>query len=755
MRSRASRPRLLAAAAALALLSSGCGREPVVRLADFARHQKDHVTTRSVPAHAELAGRLASDGWRIDRGEAGESTLRTTRDRARLWFFSADGAPTRAELHGRIVGPETDRARALFYRLNDTKKRTAVTTEDESALRLPFKPGRARVGWNALDLFVQRRGAKAESAVLELRGFALRHRAGPVEDDGPRTIEVVEGQLLTPGESLLDVAFEVPEGARLEGRVEGDSESPSQWAFQVDLRLIDGAGAEHDLGGFRIDPGDSDRLDYDLSPWTGQTVDLRISVAGPRGSALRWHEAGIFGAGESQGAEAPIRPAVPPVSGRLGREVPGTSVGTGTSGGTDRPDVVIIVLDAARADAFGAYGAEHPTPAFDALAAAGTLFERALSPSSWTGQAIPALVSGFHPDTLHTERWGDPLPDAVPHVAELMAAAGYRTVLWSQHPIYNRTESLMRGFERVHYNGRRKRGVLPGRRLLFERGRPTFALIHLLPPHSPYAPPAPFRGAYSSGYRGKLPTKLGALGRVGKKRLLDLNDDDRAYIFDRYLENVAFADSLIGRLLGTLHRSRRFDDALIVVTSDHGEAFLEHGQFMHSRELYQEFLRIPLVVKWPSGAAGFARSVPEPATLIDLVPTLVDGLGLGGADRGFQGASLLPTVFDGAPLERTIYATTRGIGDVTRMAKPRWMLEQGDWRVIHDPVAGRTELYAVASDPRESDDLAGERPTVASLLLQRLLIQRWFNVGLLQLGPRAEIELDPEMVEELKALGYL
>ncbi len=735
----ARRSWLLGPSLALALALAGCGREPRVSLAELARPQRDHVTTRLVPAHSELAGRLAADGWRVDRDDAGETWLRTTRDRARLWFYSRDGKPFAAELYGRVVGAEGKRPRKLFYRLNENRRRIARRSESEGLLTARFDTAWTRPGWNTLDLFVERRGRKAPRAALELRGFRIVDGlTGGLDDEAPRSIETSGGEMRTPGESLLRVAFEVPPEARFKARVTSDLEDDGGDILVGRLRLIDKAGTAHDLEGFRLDAGDTDRLDVDLTPWSGQLAELEIAVDGPRASSMAWRDAGIFGAGESQAGGPPIRPAAAPGSGRLGR-----------------PDVVWIVLDAARADAFGAYGAERPTPVVDALAAAGTRFERAIAPSSWTGQSIPALLTGFHSDTLHTERWGDPLPEQVPHVAELMAAAGYRTVLWSQHPIYYRNESMRRGFEYFRYTGRNKRTSLPGRRVLFEPGRATFALIHLLPPHSPYYPPKPFHGAYTSGYRGKFSERLGALGRKRNKRLQKLSAGDRAYILDRYLENVAFADWLVGQVLAILHRTRRFDDALVIVTSDHGEAFLEHGQFLHSRELYREFLEVPLVVKWPQAATGFAASVPAPATLIDLVPTLVDGLGLAGAERGFQGRSLLPTVFDGAPLERSLYATTRGIGDTTRMPRPRWLLEEAGWRLIHDPVADRNELFESAADPGELDSRTRERPRLAGLLLQRLLMQRRFNLDLLELDPRAAVELDPELARELEALGYL
>ncbi len=735
-------------AALLAAGLAGCGDGLSIRFADHAPYQRDQVTTRSVPASSDLAARLAGDGWRVDAPEGEAPRLRLLRDRGRLWFFSAGGGATAVELYR--ASPEPPGAAAdgpadsIHYRLNDRPGRGATWPRSREVQRLAFRPGAVRAGWNALDLFVRGKKERAAGGVLELKGFRIveEPEGGPADggsgDEGPRALEVDDGELSMPGESYLDLALEVPAGARLRGRATSAAARADQGPHRVSVRLLDRQGAERELSAFALAPGASERLDVDLAPWAGQAAALRISVSGPRSGAVRWRRAGITGAGERRSAEAPIPPAGVTLSGRLGR-----------------PDVVIIVLDAARADAFGAYGAAHPTPAVDALAASGTRFERAQAPSSWTGQSIPALLAGFHPDTLGTERWGDPLPNQVPHVAELMAAGGYRTVLWSQHPIYNRAESLVRGFEQVRYSGRRKRTLFPSRSFLFERHRPTFALIHLLPPHSPYAPPKPFRGAYSSGYRGKLPERLGALTRIGRTRLLELTAADHAYLFDRYLENVAFADWLVGRVVDNLERSGRYREALIVVTSDHGEAFFEHGWFMHSRELYQEFLRIPMIVKWPEGVGGFAPVVRDPATLIDLVPTLVDGLALEGAGRGFQGASLLPAVFDGQPLERPLYATTRGIGDIDKLAMPRSMFEEGGWRVIHDPVTARAELYAVAGDPDESEDLAAAQPALARLLLQRLRIQQWFNQGLLQLGPRAEVELDPEQVKELKALGYL
>ena len=713
----------------------GCGAEPAVRLSDLVAHQHDQVTTRWLPAQSEVTRRLASDGWTVDEDEDG-AVLRMTRDRARVWFYSADGTTTGVELHGRFVDASGSERRTISCRVNDTAQATVGWSSDQPRLDLPFSVGAARAGWNALDLHVRREGAETGRGTLELDGLRFIDRfEGALRDERPAEITIEDGRLSMPGESTLDASFSVPADGRLELRAAGASERESDLSIQVVARLIDSTDRWHDLGDFWLEAGDSDSLTVDLTPWAEEPATLRLAVAGPRNVRAIFDRAEIAG-GPVQETRAGIRPQAVEATRRLGR-----------------PDVFLIVLDAARADAFGAYGAAQPTPTIDALAAAGTTFERAQSPTAWTGQAMPTVLTGFYPDTLHTERWGDPLPDEVANVGELMAEAGYRTVLWSQHPIYNRAPSLVRGFEHIRYSGRGQRHKRPSRRLLLEKDRPTFALIHLLPPHSPYSPPEPFRGRLTSDYQGDFPAKLGALGRIGRKRAMAISPEDLDYIRNRYLENVAFADWLVESILSHLTAARRFQDTLIIVTSDHGEAFLEHGLFMHSRELYQEFVRVPMVVKWPAGVEGFASRVAEPVTLADLVPTLVDGLGLRG-DRGFQGRSLLPAVFDGERLDRAIYGTTRGLGDIDKVPKPRWMLERGEWRVIHDPVAARTELFA-AGDLEDRDDLADESPAIARWMLQQLLVQRTFNRSLLRLGPRSEVELDPEMVEELKALGYL
>ena len=235
-------------------------------------------------------------------------------------------------------------------------------------------------------------------------------------------------------------------------------------------------------------------------------------------------------------------------------------------------------------------------------------------------------------------------PPKPPTLAELLNEAGYYTSVWSQHNIYDGNRTFQRGFENFtsaypivladsgpeYSDELADRRLLPKAADLFVDERPTFAFIHLLPPHTPYQPPPPFLGTLSGWYSGDYPVRLDVLNTAhwpdGRKPTVE----DVVYVRSRYDENVAFADDLVGRLLRMIQEAGRYEDAMVVLTSDHGEGFFEHGRFLHSALLYDEFLRIPLIVKWPRASSGFASTVEANVSLVDLVPTLVDGLALTG-----------------------------------------------------------------------------------------------------------------------------
>jgi len=563
--------------------------------------------------------------------------------------------------------------------------------------------------------------------------------------------EGADAQLVLQADSIIQVALTVPADARLIGSATTtvpESGGSVEWIAEV---LTDD-DAPHEL-----DRGGRGSLNVDLSPYAGQEIVLRLRTIGSRGTAVLWGGLGLTDPSYGFDRQLLDPPALPVIS---------------NTGQLGQPDIVIIVLDAARADFMSTYRGIAPTPAIDALATDGTRFEHAYAAAPWTNQSMYSLLSGRYPEAHGVAGWRDLPARDLRTLFQLTYAAGYHTVLWSEHPLYRATKALRYDVDKyvdVRPRERMEMRERLSRPDIFRSDKPTFAVIHLLPPHDPYvwdeargvgAPP-PWANSMMRGFSTDF--DLDAKNLQSFSRTVGEappSTDDIAYVAARYQDNVRYADELVRRIVEGLKQAGRYDDALVMVMSDHGEAFYEHGHFLHTWPLYNETLRIPLVIKWPSSATSFQRSVDRPVSNVDIAPTIVDAIGFQGDDPGHQGKSLLPLVFDGFFPTRAIYASTvgvaNGLGDDEPL-KPMGSLIEHPHKVIHDKVSGRVELYDLISDPEETRDLVATYPVLAQRLLQALFLQEqanWMlNSGAVAADPDAEI--DPELRAQLCALGYV
>jgi len=548
-----------------------------------------------------------------------------------------------------------------------------------------------------------------------------------------------ESTLVLPARSLLEILVEVPPHGRLVGRLRreaGDGE------LQVVLELEDTEGQVHELVRQQLAPGsEGAALDYPVSAWQGQLVRLRAVCQGPGSGAAALEGLELVTAAGTQAAEEamPQRLTASPSTGRLGR-----------------PDIVVVLLDAARRDAFEVYGSRYQTPSIARLAAQGTTFTRAWAPTSWTGQSIPSLLTGREPLAHGVQTWGDSLPASIPTLPQLLADAGYHTSVWSHHNIYWDTPTLRRGFAVAQHVPLAEGEAPEDISALLHPDKPSFVLVHLLPPHGPYEPPPPFLGSLTGWSEQEYecsPRFLNALMRSGEQ----LEPDHLRFVKDRYCEHARYADDLLGRVLGLLEQEGRYDDALVVVLADHGEGFGEHGAFLHTRFLYNEVLAIPLVVKWPASLGGFCSQAAAPVSLVDVAPTLLDGVGVQSPQARFQGRSLLAQVFDDAALpSRTMAMYTRGIAPPNKPARPIAAITRGSYKLIYDLPTDRVELYDLSADSGEHHDLADAEPLRAEYLLQQLRLQLAADREILAAEQPAEgaKPLDEQSLEELRALGY-
>jgi arylsulfatase A-like enzyme len=467
-------------------------------------------------------------------------------------------------------------------------------------------------------------------------------------------------------------------------------------------------------------------------------------------------------------------------------------------------NVILISLDTLRADHLGAYGYSLPTsPNFDAFAARSVLFRDCMSASSHTVSSHKAILSGRHAASFlahFSSSGGPPVPTASPFVYYAQAFRG-----WISPPLAERLRSLgmrtagltdggyMRprfgfadGFDR--YSSRRIGLGLQRReaeRWLEEHGdRPFFLLVHCYDIHCPYDPPRRFLERFEESCTGRLVFK----GKCpeGYFNTLDLSEEEERHITRHYDAGILQADHELGELLRYLRRTGRFEDTAIFVTSDHGEALGEHGLFGHG-SLHQEQLQVPLAVHVPGLSAGV---VEAPVAGVDVAPTILDLL-TGDAPEGADGWSLRELLESaGAPGGRDPGHAPRareaerhpGDGGARRTAREFWsrpryaantvnparqhltrlrqcaVRDQRGFKLVLDAETGEAELYDLARDPGESENILGRGVPEEGRLRSLLLLHEPGPLEGLESAPGRLVEeraMPREALEELKALGYV
>lgn len=420
--------------------------------------------------------------------------------------------------------------------------------------------------------------------------------------------------------------------------------------------------------------------------------------------------------------------------------------------GSEKDNVVLVMVDTLRADHLGCYGYQRDTsPNLDRLAKAGVLFETFYSVAPWTNPAIASLFTGRYPRAVfpplpHKKAIGIPLPSQLPTLAERLQEAGYRTVALVDHPGINPELQFDQGFEQWYslfedggfdiWTVTDSDFVLDQLLVaLDELGDETFFLyLHLVYPHRPYTPPAPFDSMF-----GSSATKT---GRAHRQEMVNAYDGE-----------IRYTDELIGRLVEVLGERQLTQSTWLMVTSDHGEGFWEHNQAEHGNSLFNELTRIPMILVPPQKERVAGLRVKTPASLVDLKPTI---LGLAGLEpeKELEGRDLRTSWSNPDDFEapRWLFLASPHSQDVEAAAVVRGDLKYIDrlpWR------QARPALFDLAEDPDEKRNLVGISPRTAEMsrrLRAHLIQTEQLRSGLLK---EDEVELDKEVLERLRALGYL
>lgn len=434
-----------------------------------------------------------------------------------------------------------------------------------------------------------------------------------------------------------------------------------------------------------------------------------------------------------------------------------------TRRGKRAKNLLLIVVDTLRADVLGSYGSPlNLTPHLDALAADSVRLARLYAPAPWTLPSVASLMTGLTPQTHGAgQRIEGFAPTALPEtsetLAEVLSRAGYFTTALYHNIYLSPAFGVHQGFDR--YASHEERAELLVDRALEQlrayRDRPLFLYLHLFDPHNPYEPPASDCPTDAPPVASKDPC------RVDRRPGNPIPEASLwPWIEALYQAEVAYTDRQIGRLLAGLEELGLDDSTVVVVVSDHGEAFwrrLEqersHGYSPdgdHGHTHYEELLHLVGLIRAPATPPATVRGAVEMA---DLYPTLLDLLGVDAPPN--QGRSLARSGL-GTPLPPTSL-----LADFLLYGPPRWALRQGRWKLIvrHDDVSD-AELYDLHADPQETRNLIAHHPDVA---------HKMTVVGLEELARRDRAKeefyrgqgsftpayLEWRHITKLRALGYL
>jgi arylsulfatase A-like enzyme len=689
-------------------------------------------------------------GWSApSRGLA--SYLWGTGERSRLAFRRADRRAFRIQLRG-WAPPSLPHGQEVGVRLNGVSLDPVPLGAAARTAEVEVPAGVARPGWNRLELSYPAavptgRFGRALGAAWDGLRFGDQRSSPPVPSRNP-----ARGGMAVPAGAGIDWFLDLAGGARLVlrdveerggARLEADLECEAQPARFGLLRRTSGSRREATLLAAGL-PTAPCRLTMRAELPEKEAEAGAVAIATVGEIRLQSPTPPTFSTPrQASGAEARTPKAAP---GATGSPVPATPL-----------SFVVYIVDALRADRLGGYGNPRPlTPAIDRFAAGAVLFAEARAQSSWTRPAVATLFTGLTPLRHGATGIDSRLPDDVITLAERLRESGYRTGYVTSNG--NTTEAF--GFgqgidffrwvhgasedDKVRWSGvhRAGRDFLDG----VPAGKPFFLVLHTVEPHAPYRPPAEARARWAEGVDPRLGDR-DVLVRLPGSHPGPAVVRQVSALYDA---EVADADAGFADLLSELERRGRQGDTAVLFLSDHGEELFDHGNVEHGRTLFEEQLRIPLILRVPGLPGG--RRIASPIDQLDVAPTLLEL-------AGFPVPEDLPG--------RSFAAALHGAEPPSPRSSPAWLdrlsfrqesVAHDGFKLIRDlqprsrTAVADESLFDLATDPVEAVPLAEGRSLRAEILRARL--RGWAARSGAPL--RAETaEIDDELRRELAALGYL
>ncbi|MFT4649099.1 MAG: choline-sulfatase [Glaciecola sp.] len=422
-----------------------------------------------------------------------------------------------------------------------------------------------------------------------------------------------------------------------------------------------------------------------------------------------------------------------------------------------KPNILWIVVDTMRADRLG--GAHNLTPYLDRLGENGAVFESAYSHSPWTLPSMASMLTSMHPKEHGAGgRLGkfQTLREGVLTAPAIFSRAGYQTHAIVNVEFLKEKYGVTRDFETLdtvtfenNVDVRIAQETTDAALKFIEEApsdKPFFMFLHYFDVHAVYDPPQPFRRRYAAEF-----DREGGEGRTlfGTREHMIALRDGTLQLTEPWIERasrlydgeIAYTDAEIGRLLDRLAALGVDKNTLIVFTSDHGEEFLDHGNFEHGHTVYDELIHVPMVMAGPGVKPGLR--IPAVVRQVDILPTLCEWADVGG-ERSFTGLSLMPALQGEPARSRKVLSH----GNMWGAPSSAW--RDGDWKLIV-PAEGTPSLFNMVQDPREQTNLATSEPERLKRLLASL---KAMEGAMASLRPGADVNLSPEERDKFRGMGY-
>ncbi|UCF48334.1 MAG: sulfatase [Myxococcales bacterium] len=678
-----------------------------------------------------------NSGWQGESRE-GDARVSTFGKTARLYLPAAAKQPMQLRFRAKPYATG-----ALIVYVNGKTAGEARVSQGDGfrEIVIPISEADIRPGENSIML----RATKTAQVRGKARSFAMDWlRFEPLTASGasaPRRVSVE--QVSVGGVERRAIALEP--GAQVE------------WFVEVpdDGTLIFGLGASNGAGMLAL------HIDHDGAKGSGQRLE-----AGPS-----WRD-----------NQTPLRR----LAGQIGRlrfrnEGPGEIVlsdvrivrRAGEVATIDEParNVVVLLIDTLRASKVRAYYPKTrvKTPVMDELASQGVLFERAQTPENWTKPAVASVLTSLHPATHRTKEDASKLPKSALMLSEVYKKAGFKTASFIANGYVSNAFGFDQGWD--HYtNYIRERRNTNASNVFGEaqdwieknkNGR-FFVYIQTIDPHVPYDPPDEFLKMYDpKPYKGQVQNRrthlmLDEAKKNPKKYKFTARDKER--IEALHDGEISYHDEHFGKFLVKLRELGLDDNTIIVVTSDHGEEFQEHGSWGHGHSVYQELLGVPLMFRWSGVIPANVRIGPVVSTM-DIGPTVLEATGVP-IPKQFEGRSLLGFMRGDWP--------TGPYVAFSDFLDHRRVIRGGDWKMI---IRGNLSqvIFDLGNDYWEQKELDGRNQPIAQRYLRTLHGQflgardrgHWLAASTSASGKKKpglteeKQEMTPELCRQLVALGYI